>query len=325
MGIYDRDYYRDDSERWYHGLRARGVVWLIGITVAVYILQLLTRDPITHTDPFSVWGQFSLDGLSHGQLWRLLTGYFISDPWSPNTLISLAFGMYLVYILGGALEEMLGKTEFLAFYLGAALASSVGMIVIFWLFLRGAEIAGSFGPGAPITALLVLYACYYPKQQIYLMFILPVPIWLLVTGIILLNLLGFFGSRGALHFTGTLSAIAFSFMYYWQQLRITSLGTAWHRLGSFRRPAQPRLSLFRGDSESADSSGRAGPISSATSTVMPSVAASSTLDEQLEARLDQILEKVARTGKQSLTADEHQLLLKASEIYKRRRGNSPTH
>ncbi len=43
------------------------------------------------------------------------------------------------------------------------------------------------------------------------------------------------------------------------------------------------------------------------------------VDEQLEAKLDAVLEKVARYGQGSLTETERQILLRASEIYKRRR------
>jgi hypothetical protein len=39
----------------------------------------------------------------------------------------------------------------------------------------------------------------------------------------------------------------------------------------------------------------------------------------MEAKVDAVLEKVARFGKDSLTDGERQLLLRASEVYKRRR------
>ena len=41
--------------------------------------------------------------------------------------------------------------------------------------------------------------------------------------------------------------------------------------------------------------------------------------EQLEAKLDAVLEKVARQGRDSLTEGERQILLRASEVYKKRR------
>jgi hypothetical protein len=48
---------------------------------------------------------------------------------------------------------------------------------------------------------------------------------------------------------------------------------------------------------------------------------SEAVDEQLEAKLDRVLDKVSRSGRDSLTADEQSILLRASEVYKRRRGH----
>ena len=42
-------------------------------------------------------------------------------------------------------------------------------------------------------------------------------------------------------------------------------------------------------------------------------------DEQLEAQMDAILEKISRSGKESLTEHERAVLLRASEAMKRRR------
>ena len=43
------------------------------------------------------------------------------------------------------------------------------------------------------------------------------------------------------------------------------------------------------------------------------------MDEHLEAKLDAILEKIAKTGKESLTEKEQEILQQAAEMYKRRR------
>jgi hypothetical protein len=48
--------------------------------------------------------------------------------------------------------------------------------------------------------------------------------------------------------------------------------------------------------------------------------AARSVDEQLEAKLDHVLEKVSQYGRESLTPEEREILLRASEIYKRRRG-----
>ena len=43
------------------------------------------------------------------------------------------------------------------------------------------------------------------------------------------------------------------------------------------------------------------------------------MDEQLEAKLDEVLEKVKKQGQDSLTDDERAVLFRASEIYRKRR------
>jgi hypothetical protein len=45
----------------------------------------------------------------------------------------------------------------------------------------------------------------------------------------------------------------------------------------------------------------------------------SAADEHLEAKLDAVLEKIAKKGKESLTEQEQEILVKAAEMYKRRR------
>ena len=47
--------------------------------------------------------------------------------------------------------------------------------------------------------------------------------------------------------------------------------------------------------------------------------AATDLDEHLDAKLDAVLEKLSRHGRDSLTDKERDILIKASEIYKKKR------
>src|SRR5262249_7598556 len=101
----------------------------------------------------------------------------------------------------------------------------------------------------------------------------------------------------AVHLGGAL----FGFLYYKFQFRVLNW---WPSRMSMRphRHGRPRLRVFREpDTEDA------------------AVASPSGADEGLEAQLDTVLEKVDRFGRSSLTDREHQVLLKASEVYKQRR------
>ena len=96
----------------------------------------------------------------------------------------------------------------------------------------------------------------------------------------------------------------FAFAYYKGNWRLAGLTTWLRFLG--RQRARPQLRVYREE-----------PVYTAPSpaTVPPS----SDLDEHLEAKLDAVLEKVARYGQGSLTEHERQILMRASEVYKKRR------
>jgi hypothetical protein len=100
------------------------------------------------------------------------------------------------------------------------------------------------------------------------------------------------------HLTGA----AFAFGYYKWQWRLASL---WNIVARFRLPRfrRPRLRVYR-EAPSTPVRSRPRPIED---------------DEQLEARLDAVLDKVAREGQASLTESEKAILVRASEVYRRKR------
>ena len=96
MGIYDRDYYRDDSAR--SGSRFGTMqmwsitTWLIVINVAVFLIdgvmgrrfvlgELIEGQPVQVSGPMGwleLWGHFSVgQALFHLQVWRFLTFQFL--------------------------------------------------------------------------------------------------------------------------------------------------------------------------------------------------------------------------------------------------------
>src|SRR5262249_46310047 len=102
-----------------------------------------------------------------------------------------------------------------------------------------------------------------------------------------------------------LGGAAFAALYFQMHWRLLSF---WPKFRSWKNQrSRPRLRVFRGDEETRE------PVPVAT------VSSGRDVDEQLEAKLDAVLEKVARTGQSSLTDAEKQILLRASEIYKKRR------
>src|SRR5262245_54620697 len=178
MGVYDRDYYRNDPPR---GGVLGGVApvckWLIAINIVVFILQILTLG--SPGGGVTRWLEYSTPDVLHGELWRLLTYAFCHDPDSRTHLL---FNMLGLWIFGAQIEPIYGPREFLRFYLTGALISSLGFLAVQVVVGRGGTMVGASGA---VMAVTMLCALYYPSMKILVMFVLPVELrWLVVIYVI---------------------------------------------------------------------------------------------------------------------------------------------
>lgn len=96
---------------------------LIGLTVAIYLLQLSIGNDFTQR--FELIGSAyyeglgSIEGVAEGQWYRLLTSTFLHG--SPMHII---FNMLSLWWIGGPLEAALGRARYLALYVVSGLAGS---------------------------------------------------------------------------------------------------------------------------------------------------------------------------------------------------------
>ncbi len=229
MGIYDREYYRGESTGpgWFNGISpvcksiivVNAVIWLIQKSVlanqADWIAEFLAASP-----------QFTL---RHFRLWELLTATFLHAD-----LFHLVGNMWVFWIVGREMESLYGSRDFLAFYLSAAVISSLG-----WVLIDAASARGNFhfmiGASGAVMATGMLYTLFYPKKEL-LLIILPMPMWGIMAIYLFYPLLeeAMTGaSRVAIssHLTGA----AFGFVYKQFDLRWSKLFS-----GAFR----PRLRIF---------------------------------------------------------------------------------
>ncbi|MFO0807092.1 MAG: rhomboid family intramembrane serine protease [Gemmataceae bacterium] len=298
MGIYDREYYRDENSSFLGSIVGRGRVvnGLIIVNVVVLLVQIATRDSPSRggmgwfTDLFDL----NPDAVLHGQVWRLLTSAFLHSFAWPH----IVFNMLFLWWFGNEVEDIYGPREFLAFYLAAALVSSIAYVFVQWAVGSPNPALGASGA---VTATLVLFAMHFPTRTILVMWVIPMPVIALVCINVLQDTLGLLGgSARPIAFAAHLGGAAFGFLYYRFQWRVMNILP---NLSNLRLPKRrPRLKVYRGEAESHNP--------------RPS---SSVADEHLEAELDAVLAKVARQGKSSLTEREHTILMRASEIYRNRR------
>ena len=114
---------------------------LIGITLAVYLLQLVPG--LAVTDRLLYAGVYSIPG--NFEPWRMLTSVFVH---STGLIFHVLLNMYTLWIFGQLLEGILGRWRFLSLYLISGLAGSVGVL---WL---GDPRTGVVGASGAIFGLL---------------------------------------------------------------------------------------------------------------------------------------------------------------------------
>jgi len=167
------------------------------------------------------------------------------------------------------------------------------------------------GASGAIMALLVLYAFHWPHQRVLFFFVLPMPAWLIVVVYSGLSVLGAMQTEvvknaNAIGHLPHLGGAFFGLLYYQSGIRFARV---FQRHPKAR--VRPKLRVVVPVEEEKPE-----PVGASVQASSPPPKAP---DEQLEAKLDAVLEKVSKHGQESLTPEEREILFKASELYKKRR------
>ena len=305
MGIENREYLRDEYDDTAGSFRRPSskpmTVILVVVTVAVFVLQLMTSrsggPPGASTSLVQEWLALNFeDVLMRGQIWRLLTYAFCHDQ---SKLLHLVFNMMVLYSIGGVLRQLLGDREFLWFYLVAAVFAGMCSLVFYRLVGINAQIIGASGATMGVFCLVALH---YPRQKVLLMGIIPIEFrWLLAAFVAIDTLPMINQVAAALQDRQTDSRIAnsahiggliFGFLYFRWNMRITRWWDQFAgRIATRRRRGKLRVFTEAPEPES-----------------------------NLSSQVDDILEKISREGEASLTSRERNILAQASKQYRKGKG-----
>ncbi len=311
MGIYDREYLRDESSG--SGLFG-GISPVTKSLIAIHVIAFLLLQLLLHDQgrTASRWLAASPDWtLGHHRYFQLLTASFVS-----TQPIALLFDMIFFWFMGREMEARYGSPEFLLFYLGAAVLTTAAGLLVAASVGPALAMLPIAGPWGAILAVMTLYTLYYPRQEILFFFIIPMPMWVLLTIFMVLPFLGFFGGNSpGIDLAIVLAGAGYAYAYKQVDWRWTQLIPA--------RRFRPRLRIFTGSSakEGARAKGwsPSRPSTAAGGGRAPSV--SVLPEDQLDARVDEILAKIARDGRESLSDDEQRILQEASRRARMRRSD----
>jgi membrane associated rhomboid family serine protease len=228
-----------------------------------------------------------------GQVWRLVTSAFCHDRYA---IWHIVFNMLMLYWFGSRLERMYGSREFLLFYLAAAICSSLAYVGL--AFYSGSNIP-AIGASGAVMGVMMLYVIYYPFETFLLFWFIPVPLWVLLGGYVLYDLhpvlLMLAHEKvftGVAH-AGHLGGLAFGYLYWRMGRRLEGVfGRKWRGTRPRRYKPEP---------------------------LREPVILSYPRPDDLAERVDEVLKKISEHGKDSLTAEERDLLIEASAKYRERK------
>ena len=285
MGIYDREYYRDEEPG---GFRIGGqrmmVTNIVIISVVIWAIDALIPDARVNR----ILALHSDDLLNPWMLWRLLTYGFVHDPLGGSTgIFHIGLNMFMLWMFGRDIEWKYGWREFLRFYLVSIVFAGAVWLLIRYLTATPGAVVGASGA---VTAVVILFVLNYPQRPLYLFMLIAVPAWVagvLFVGLDILRALG--QSDGNIAFEAHLAGALFAFVYH-------RLGWNLGRLIPFRRmPKSPSFNFLKRKPKLR-------------------VHDPESYYEELDKEADRLLDKVHREGGDSLTDRERQIL----EDYSRR-------
>ena len=297
MAIYNRDFTKGGT-----GPETRQplsvVVKIILVTVAVYLLQLLTqRQGIAQDSRVFEWLAAERDlVLRHGQVWRLLTYAFCH---SETHVIHIICNMVALFFLGRLVSRTLGEREFLWVYLAAAIFAGIVQICSMSL-IRSDGQDWTLGASGAVSAVFVLFAMHFPRVKLYIFGLVPVEARVLLGLVAAYDGLGFLGlvpsvpvpSGASVGHAAHLGGMIFGFLYFRWEMHLSRWWDDFR--GRARKIDLPRTNLRVYNPG-----------------VQPEIDNSN--------RIDGILAKISREGESSLNDRERRILVQASEHMKNSR------
>jgi len=212
------------------------------------------------------------------------------------------FNMYMLYIGGRIFLQHLTERHLLKIYFIGGLAGALVYVLsfnIFPVFRDAIPSSAALGASASVLAILIAIATYRPNYTIYLAFFGPVKMKHIAIVFVLLDLLSISGSNSGGHLAHLGGAMA-GFLYIVFSFK-TSVGPAKIRIPKVK---VPDFLKKKNKSKFKDVNRNKRPLSDEEYNIRKA---------KQQKEIDKILEKISRSGYDSLSSKEKELLFRQSK------------
>ena len=294
MGISNRDYARDEPPVYGGGGAPANDEWAIRSIIITCVVVFFAQNLIGQQSVTS-WLGLNWSGLAGFEVWRLITYGFCH-----GSIGHLFWNMFGLWVFSRSLESIYGPRETLAFFLVTVAISGVVEVGV---GQATGHPAGVIGASGGLMGFILLAAWHFPTRPIGLLF-LPVTFelrWIAAAYVLMDVVQVIMGEADGVAHLAHLSGGLVGYLYFQSGIRILpgiSPSRRSHRPGGLKRiltrlkpqrRARPSVKLYE----------------------PPRV-------ENLDKEVDRLLDKINRDGRESLTPEENEILLKASEKYRNR-------
>lgn len=257
---------------------------IIAINVAIFVVQILVGANINLwiIQHFGFEPSFPTAFL---EPWRIITyGFLHAD------FFHLLFNMLWFWWMGRAVEEAIGPRSFTVIYVSALIAGAIfhsvsGMVFDYKLVI---------GASAAVNGIMVAFAVMFPRTPIMLFLLPPIEARYLVTGLVAIDILLLNSGSNVAHFAHIGGAL------------VGYLLTTAHKNGTDLSKVVRYFEYLFGSLKPATSSKPKNKNMSIVKDV-------EIVEEVDQSELDEILEKISKSGYSALTAEEKQKLFELSK------------
>jgi membrane associated rhomboid family serine protease len=274
---------------------------LLIINVAVFILMMFFGSfHIGEVSLGRVFDEFfGLMPLGHGFFaWQLITYQFVhADFW--HILFNMVFGLWM---FGKEVEQVWGSKKFLFYYLFCGVMAGISQLMLAPIFEPA--LGPTVGASGAIYGVLIAFATIFPDQYVYIYFLVPVKVKYFVIVLIIFGVMSVGGPGNVAnlaHLGGALAGYIY-ILYDRYRLRSGSRST-----GAFQSKID--------SSQWSQPGSTNGDIVDAKVYDIKESKSFEPKNEQsvLQKRIDDILDKISRSGYQSLSDEEKKILFEASK------------
>jgi len=180
---------------------------IIIINVVVFLIQMLF-DSINFGDYpgwYAINRYFALNPLVgldpagqefNFQIWQIFSYQFMHGGFS-----HLFWNMFMLWMFGNEIENILGSRKFLFFYLLSGVGAAAFQLLL--APMLSSHLAFTIGASGAVYGVMIAFALFFPDRQIYVYFLFPVKAKFLIAFFVLLD----FMAVGDMSFTAHLAHI----------------------------------------------------------------------------------------------------------------------